>query len=652
MRRSRRLAVAAFLVMLGVAQAQNGKRIDLHSGWAIDSAAAVTDKGDVLSRPSYEARNWYQTTVPSTVVAAMVADKVFNDPGYGINLRSYPGVNYAIGRNFATLQMPPGSPFRGGWWYRTKFEIPSSAADKNIQLHFDGINYRANVWLNGRQIANAKQVAGMWRLYEFDVTGLVEAGPNALAIEVFPPAPRDLANTFVDWNPMPPDKGMGLWREVYLTMSGPVSIRLPQVRTKLDLPDLENAHLEVTAEVRNNTDRAVAGIFKGEIETIRFEQRVALESRQSKTVRFTPAAYAQLNVEHPKLWWPYQMGDPALHALKLQFIVGDAISDLNESRFGMREVTSEQVAQQPPVIGGKDEVPRTNILFRVNGQKVLIRGGGYSFDMLLRADPVKQEEELDYVRDMHLNAVRLEGKLADDHFLDLADEKGILVMAGWSCCDQWEQWKHWDDEDYAVASASMRDQIGRLRSHPSLFVWLNGSDNPPPADQERRYIAILKELNWPNPYISSATSRATSVTGESGVKMLGPYDYVASDYWLTDHSLGGAYGFNTETGPGPAVPPIDSLREMLPEDKLWPINSWWNFHAGGGAFSTIDVFTEALNKRYGTASNVEDYALKAQMLAYEDERAMFEAFGRNKYAATGVIQWMLNNAWPSMIWHL
>ena len=181
---------------------------------------------------------------------------------------------------------------------------------------------------------------------------------------------------------------------------------------------------------------------------------------------------------------------------------------------------------------------------------------------------------------------------------------------------------------------------------------MNGSDGPPPADVEQRYVDILKQLNWPNPYESSAMAKPTTVTGDTGVKMTGPYEYVAPSYWLSDKQYGGAHGFNTETSPGPAVPPVDSLIRMLPSDHRWPIDSWWDYHAGGSAFRNLNVFTEAMNVRYGAATNLADYAMKAQVMAYEGERAMFEAFGRNKYTSTGVIQWMLNNAWPSTIWHL
>jgi len=621
-------------------------RLPLGSGWYIQpSTDAVQD--EVLANTPFHPRHSYRASVPSTVMAALVADQVYPDPTFGMNLRTIPGATYPIGENFSNIPMPPGSAFRSSWWYRTQFTAPADYAGKRIQLHFDGINFRANVWLNGRQIASADKMAGAWRLFEFDVTGIVIPGkPNALAVEVFPPTPDDLAITFVDWNPAPPDKGMGIWRDVYLTGSGPVTIRFPQVITKLDLPAVDKAHLTVTAELHNQTEVPVEGILKGRIEDIEFSQPVTLEKSETKVVTFAPDKFAQLNLSNPRLWWPARVGPQNLHGLKLEFDTASAVSDRSEMRFGIREVTSEL---ETASVGSPAQIHR---IFSVNGRRILIRGGGWTFDMLLRASPQRQEDELRYVRDLNLNAVRMEGKIENDNFLRLADEYGILVLAGWCCCDHWERWQDWDDEDRRVAAASLRDQIRRLRSHPSAFNWMNGSDNPPPPEIEKMYIGILEELNWPNPYESSATARPTTVTGATGVKMTGPYEYVAPSYWLLDQARGGAHGFNTETSPGPAIPPMDSLRRMLPEDHLWPIDSWWDYHAGGGVFKDLAVFRTALNQRYGPSTSLEEFATKAQVMSYEGERAMFEAFGRNKYRATGVIQWMLNNAWPSMIWHL
>jgi exo-1,4-beta-D-glucosaminidase len=253
---------------------------------------------------------------------------------------------------------------------------------------------------------------------------------------------------------------------------------------------------------------------------------------------------------------------------------------------------------------------------------------------------------------MGLNTIRLEGKLEDDHVLDLTDREGLLVMPGWCCCDFWEQWDKWTDEHLPVAVASLRDQVLRLRGRASVFTWLNGSDGPPPATVEKAYLDVLRDLGFPNPVVSSAHEKKADLSGPSGMKMRGPYEWVPPVYWYTDTKLGGPHGFATEIGPGPAPPPLESLRRYIPEKDLWPVNETWSYHCGGGPFKTLQVFNAAMDARYGPSAGIEEYARKAQVAAYESHRAMLESFGARKYAATGVIQWMLNNGWPGMIWHL
>ena len=598
----------------------------------------MRDDGVAISLPGYATHNWYPATVPTTVLSALVTDQVYPDPYTGMNLRSIPGTTYPIFEDFSNIMMPPDSPFRQAWWYRTEFTLPAEFSGKTLWLAFDGINYRANVWMNGVRVATSEKLAGMWRLFEFDVTAAARPGQvNSLAVEVFPPQPRDLAITLVDWAPMPPDKEMGIWRDVHILATGPLRLRYPAVLTTLNSPANDQAALTVKAELTNAADHPVTGIVKGTIENIDFQQPVQLGPRQTQVIHFTPGAFPQLTLAHPRLWWPAPVGPQNLYSLDLHAEVDGQVSDSSHIRFGVRQVTSKLDQQNHRV-------------FQINGKNILIRGAGYSFDLLLRSSPEKQREQLRYVRDLHLNAVRMEGKLEDDHFFDLADEMGILMMPGWCCCDQWENWPKWDTEDEYIAAQSLRDQIRRLERHPSILVWLYGSDFAPPPKVEKMYLQILRESDWPNPAIASAGGRTTTV-GPTGVKMTGPYEYVAPSFWYVDHRHGGAFGFNTETSPGPAIPPIESLRRMLPPDHLWPIDSVWEYHAGGMS-RTLKVFTEALNKRYGASHSAEEYSRKAQTQAYEAHRAMMEAYGRNKYTSTGIIQWMLNNAWPSMIWHL
>jgi exo-1,4-beta-D-glucosaminidase len=626
---------------LGISAAEGGRsdKTYLADGWAIQSSAKIQAPAEEISSPAFKPVNWYKATVPSTVVGNLIDDMVYPDPFFGMNLRSIPGMEYPIGTNFSNRPMPGNSPFKVSWWYRNEFRLTSERAEQ-VWINFDGINYRANIWLNGKLIADTNRVVGAYRTYTFNVTSIIRTREaNVLAVEVFPPDVNSLAITWVDWNPMPPDKNMGLWRDVYVTATGPVALRYPQVLTKVDLPSLDKAHLIVSAELENAGDQPLKATLKGEIEEIRVEQTVELAAHERRRVEFTPDQFAQLNLSQPRLWWPVHVGPQNLYELNLELSVDGKTSAQDLIRFGIREASSEL----------NDKGYR---VFKINGRPILVRGGGWATDMFLRPSAEREIAEMRYVKDMNLNAIRFEGKTERGRFLEMCDREGIMVIAGWCCCDYWERWREWKDNDYDVATDSLRDQIRRIRNHPCIITYWYGSDGPPNARAERNYLAVLKELNWPNSAQASATAKKPAVGEATGIRMTGPYDYVPPVYWYVDKEAGGAYCFNTETSPGPAVPPIESLRRMLPPERLWPINEFWSYHAGGGPFRSLGIFTEALNKRFGEAKDVEDYAKKAQVMAYDGERAMFESYGRNKYDSTGVIQWMLNNAWPSTIWHL
>ncbi len=540
---------------------------------------------------------------------------------------------------FANADMPDGSPFACSWWFRTEFKMPTAVAGKIDWLHFNGINYRANIWLNGQKVADAKDVAGTYRTFEFNVSKYLKPGAaNSLAVEISAPGKDDLGITWVDWNPTPPDKNMGIWKEVFLTQTADVTVRNPFVASKLS-SDYKSAALTVTADLQNTSDHPVRGTLRAEIDKTKIGLPVTLAAGESKTVRFTPEKFAALKLAHPRLWWPYTMGEPYLYHAKLTFQVGSRTSDSASTSFGIREVTSELT-------------DKGHRLFKINGRNILIRGAAWAPDLLFRWAPGRLDADLSYVHDMGMNTIRLEGRLDREEFYEKTDRLGILVMPGWTCCDAWERWKDWHADQKYIAAESLKSQIHILRQHPSVFVWLNGSDGPPPPEIESMYLDILKQLDWPNPSVSSASESATTVTGKSGVKMTGPYEYVPPVYWLTDKEAGGAHGYNTETSPGPAIPTRESLERFIPKDHLWPIDDVWNYHAGKERFTTINVFSDALNRRYGQATSLDDFERKSQAVTYDGQRAMFEAYARNKYTATGVIQWMLDNAWPSLIWHL
>ena len=636
-----KLAFSLFGLLALVPVARAGAVTPLHDGWRLQSACKLNADGAAISVEGFSVSDWLKATVPTTVLAAQVADGVFPDPYFGDNLRKIPGTSYPVGQNFSNLPMAEDSPYRCGWWYRTEFSAPAaSEPHARYWLHFGGINYRADIWVNGRKVADSSTIAGAYRTYDIDVTDFLRPGKkNILAVETFAPTEKDLGINWVDWSPCPPDKDMGLWGKVELVTTGEVALRSPMAVTHFEDDSLKTADLTVYAELQNAGDHAVQGTVSGSAAGASFQQSVVLAPHEQRTVVFTPQQFPQLRIQNPKLWWPWQIGEPHLEHLTMSFSANGRTLDSESVDFGIREITSELTTN-----GSR--------LFRVNGKLILIRGGGWASDMMLRENDKRMQQQFALVRDLRLNTIRLEGKLETDDFFHLADQKGILVLLGWCCCDHWERWKTWTPDDLTIAKASLRSQMLRLRYHPSLLVWLNGSDNPPPADVETAYLGIEAETHWPNPILSSASATPTTVTGESGVKMTGPYDYVAPNYWYEAQHYGGAWGFNTETSPGPAIPSLASRRKFLPDPEAWPPSADWSLHNGGGEFTKLRVFDEAMDAVYATPTSAADYTRMAQTMEYDSERAMFESYAKNKYDSTGVIQWMLNNAWPSMIWHL
>jgi exo-1,4-beta-D-glucosaminidase len=634
-------AIAAF-GMRAQAQDAGDSSLALHSGWFLHSGCKFADTGDRISSSGYKGEGWGAIAVPSTVLAAQVALGEFKDPYYAMNLRHIPGTGYPIGEIFSNLPMPQDSPYRCAWWYRTSFHVQAMPKGGHLWLHFAGINYRANIWLNGKLVAGEKEVAGAYRVYDLDATGAAaENGANTLAVQVFAPHQDDLGINWVDWNPSPPDKDMGIVGPVSVRVAGPVLLSAPTVATHFTDANLSAADLTVYAQLRNSSGAAVDATVDADLLGMHLKQTARLTPWETTTVTFTPARFPALHVKHPPVWWPYQMGTPHLETLTMRVDEPGAPAQSATTRFGIREMTSELM-------------PNNTRLFKVNGKPVMIRGGGWSQDMLLREEPERLAQQFDLVQDLHLNAIRLEGKLETQEFLQMADDRGILILAGWCCCDQWEHWKDWTADNYSVAAASIRSQMLRLRSHASVLVWLNGSDNPPIPFVERAYLRVEKEEMWPNPTLSAASSQNTVVSGRNGVKMTGPYDYVGPSYWYVDKDkYGGAYGFNTETSPGPAVMMESSLRKFLPPDQMIPESPDWQYHNGSGHFMNLTVFDTAMHQSYGTPTTLDGYERFAQTMAFDGERAMYEAYDREKYRKTGgIVQWMLNNAWPSNIWHL
>ncbi len=610
----------------------------LKKGWFIQSSQKTTSNGEVLSTSFSDLDGWHQAEVPSTVFGSLVKNMVYEDVFYGKN-----------------LEKADPDDFQCSWWYRTSFRVGEKAPSTHI-FEFDGIIFRANIWLNGTKIASADTVEGAFRQYSIIVSNLIKKDEdNFLAVEVFPPVAGDLTVGFVDWNPEAPDRGMGIWREVRLRSSGPVSLKHPFVITKLDTATLRNAELTVSCEATNNGTADYSGNMQVTIgDEISLKQKVKLSPGEKKLITFKPEDYPALRIENPRIWWTHDLGNPELYNVKIGFVRSNELSDEVETTFGIRDISSYTY----------NKYGREHKGYILNGKKILVKGGGWVDQLFLMPDSVKLERQIEYVKHMNLNTIRPEGFWGNNHALyDICDREGVLIMTGWSCQWEWPEYcgkKECDDlygciqtpEEVELVARSWKDMIKWLRNHPSIFMWMTGSDMLPLPELERKYIDILAMDDPTRPMVTSAAMRKSTVSGWSGMKMEGPYEYVPPVYWYADTLHGGAYGFNTETGPGAQVPPVESIREMIPPESLWPINDTWEYHCGRHEFQTLNRYNSAMNERFGKPVTLEEYCIKAQLLNYESIRPMFEAFQVNRYDATGIIQWMLNSSWPKLIWQL
>ena len=611
------LLLLSFLVLAGArTPGAAGDRLVLGTGWQL-SRTGGPEKCN--------------TDVPSTVAGALHQAGFFGD-------------KLLEGRNYAQADK---SIFDGQWVYKTRFKARPGAW---AELVFDGLNYRADIFLNGTQIASSDTTYGVFVRRAYDVTRLLKRR-NSLEVRLQRAQSGDLNIGFVDWNPRPLDESMGIVRPVTLHTTGAVSVEDVFVIPELDVKDFASADLRVRVKVRNHADRAVnASLVLDLQDALIATVPVALAPGQTKTVTLTPAEAPLLHIDHPRVWWTWDLGTPEMYELGVKATVAGTVSDTRDTRFGIRRIESRLV--------GEDYRQ-----FTLNGKDILIKGAGWTDDIFLQDTPESIERQVRYVKDMNLNLIRFEniwGK--DDTVYDLCDRYGLLALVGWSCQWEWEDYcglpevKKWgcintpETEDLAVRY--FRDQVVRLHNHPSVIAWLTGSDRIPNPGLEERYLAIYGQEDY-RPYVCSA-SALKSLAGPSGSKMAGPYEYVGPDYWFLDKKAGGAFGWNTETGIGANLPQLESLRRMIPEDALWPLSDVWDYHCttSGSAMNSTKELQKTVTGLYGGFDGLEDFVRKAHAVDYDGTRAMFEAFRVRMPKSTGIVQWMLNSAWPSIYWQL
>ena len=597
--------------------------------------ASLFSNAAVASGASIELTNWtlrregdktsYKATVPCTVAGALNQAGAF-------------GENVLDQDRYYNLDK---TPFDSPWVFTTNFKTQKGL--RHI-LRFDGLNYYADVELNGKLLASADTTFGTFSVREFDVTALVK-GNNKLKVTLKRAVSGDLNHGFADWNPRPVDESMGIIRPVTLITTPDIEVQDVFVKPIVNPVDLSKASIEVITTLINRTDREINGMVRAKWDDGgAFEKEVLIPANGTREISVVK------EIENPRIWWTREMGKPEMYHIDVEFVNNGKVSHSKGANFGIRKIEG--------IIDGYG-----NRLFILNGRKVLIKAGGWTDDIFMQDTPASIKAQMDMVCDMGLNCIRFENIWSkDDYVYDLCDQMGILTMVGWSC--HWE-WKSYcgipetkgygcinDPKTEKLAVRYFRDQVIRLRNHPSLICWLTGSDRIPNERLEKQYLALYEKLEY-RPYVCSAKG-LTSLAGPSGMKMEGPYEFVGPDYWYIDTKRGGAYGFNTETGPGLNLPQLESMKRMVGEEQLWPQGKNWALHctASSSNMNTTEFQIKSMKGLYGKAKNLDEYIYRAHAMDYNSERAMFEAFRCNLPRTTGIVQWMLNSAWPSIYWQL
>jgi exo-1,4-beta-D-glucosaminidase len=635
------------------------------AGWKVLSSATATQSGAQISTPGFATPGWLSVVnddngAPGTEINALLQNGSCPNVFFSANMKTCFGQMTKVGADtIAQFSVP--------WWYRTDFAAPT--AGQNAKLIVNGVVGTADVWVNGSEVATSATVAGAYARRVFDITSLLVAGTNSVAIEVYPNNPNTMLTLDnVDWTQIPPDNNTGLQFPVQLQAGGPLIAGNAHVN-QATAADLSSSALTVKTDITNTSATAQSGVVTATItpptgSPITVSQNVTVAANATQTVTFDPGTFASLTIASPQIWWPYQLGAQPLYTLATSVAQGTTVLNSTSSTFGIRTVTSY-------LTGASSMAPNGVRAFKINNVPIVIRGGGFDPDLFLRYSAADTAKQIALMRALGVNTIRLEGHLMPDDFYAQMDAAGILINAGYQCCDFWEasSYSSTDQATYQLTAQS----LGRsLRNHPSVFSF-QWSDLAPTATQETLALNGFAAADYAGPFISSAEYRSSPQLGAAGEKE-GPYDWVPPSYWYdTSHSAGGdltnsggSWGYDSEQSAGNTVPTMDSLNRFLSaadQATLWQTpgaNQYHNNYEGtkhaGYFFGTLYNLDASITARYGAWTSLADYVEEAQVANYENTRAQFEAFvvhsTNGSAPSTGTIYWQLNKGWPTMLWSL
>lgn len=705
------------IILILISSVVNAQKIALRDNWYIKNSIEINTDDKNVSSLNFHQDSWYKTIVPSTVLNIFVKNGTYPDPRMGMNNFLIPDVSDLFNQKYNlskyTYLKDGKNPWKDPYWYRTEVVLPKEYFGKKIWITFNGINYRADIWINGHLVADHTQVVGMFRRFKFDISSFVYAGKkNCIAVKVYqvdnPGTPDPgiqfevFGNTrghasdiFKDetmkmsggWDcaPVVRDRNMGIYQDVFIEATGDVVIENPYVITTLPQHNTSKANIKIKVGIKNTSNRNIKGTLlvkinllndiefpsyikhlEGKMIPIEILKNISLNPGETKEVILDPNEYKKLSIDNPYLWYPNGYGEQYLHRLKLSFIEERVVSDVKELNFGIREITTDlkQI--------GND----FGRIFYINGKRIFCRGGWLQPDVLLSSDRKRIYDEARLLAEANVNIVGNEDAPApSEEILESYDKYGLMYWEVFFQC--WRMYPGTETAhyplDHKLAIEEVNDIVKRYRNNPSIIAWFTANEVIVDEDLYNSTKASVKSLDTTRPFIPTTSydwdvnkltpyikdDLPTGTTDDGAPD----YNWNPPSYYFDKVKEIHLQMFRNELGV-PSVPLYSSLRKFIPtvisdslnrkKNPIFPLDSIWAEHgAWDGSNYCFRAYDNAIRALYGNPSTAQDYALKAQYLNADSYRSMYEAANHRMWdITTGVMLWKLNSCWPDVGWQI